>query len=161
MLSLYINIMDRFKWSYHLKGTSNNDTLSKFTAEQIVEKYRQDQYLTLEEVCPTWFEKLNRGLAKKDRDTMARDSKYCLVGEAWGFTGKQAGYYLAPLIPFIGCWTCVRYGNKMGKIARKQPAEINMQMSDLQPVITEFLTHWNERHGDITEKLKKIKQEKS
>ena len=48
----------------------------------------------------------------------------------------------------------------MGKIARKQPAEINMHMSDLQPVITEFLTHWNERHADITEKLKKIKQEK-
>ena len=154
MLSLYINIMDRFKWSYHLKGTSNNDTLSKFTAEQIVEKYRQDQYLTLEEVCPTWFEKLNRGLAKKDRDTMAHDSKYCLVGEAWGFTGRHAGYYIAPLIPLIGCWTCIKYGNKMGNIVRRKPAAINLHSTDFEPTLTEFLTHWNERHADITKKLK-------
>src|SRR5919202_552277 len=143
----YINIMLRFKEPY------------KPQSERLVEKHRKDQYLTLEDICPIWSKRLKLGLAKKERDTMAHDSKYCLVGEAWGFTGKQAGYYLAPLIPFIGCWTCVKYGNKMGKIARKQPAEINMQMRDLEPVITEFLTHWNERHADITEKLKKIKQE--
>src|SRR5918912_440036 len=156
----YINIMIRFKRSYNRRNTYNNDKIHKYGSEQIVEKYKQHQYLTLEDVCPKWSKRLKLGLAKKERDTMARDSKYCLVGEAWGFTGRHAGYYLAPLIPFIGCWTCVKYGNKMGKIARKQPAEINMHMSDLEPVITEFLTHWNERHADITEKLKKIKQEK-
>jgi hypothetical protein len=86
---------------------------------------------------------------------MASDSKYCLVGEAWGFTGRHAGYYLAPLIPVIGCWTCVKYGNKMGKIARRQPLEIKLHMSDLEPVVTEFLTHWNEKHADITGKLKR------
>jgi hypothetical protein len=146
--------MDRFKWSYHLKGTNNNDNLRKFRAEQMVEKYRQDQYLTLEEVCPTWFERLNRGLAKQDRDTMAHDSKYCLVGEAWGFTGRHAGYYIAPLIPLIGCWTCIKYGNKMGNISRRKPADINLHPTDFEPTITEFLTHWNQRHADITKKLK-------
>ena len=146
--------MDRFKWSYHLKGTNNNDNLRKFRAEQMVEKYRQDQYLTLKEVCPTWFERLTRGLAKQDRDTMAHDSKYCLVGEAWGFTGRHAGYYIAPLIPLIGCWTCIKYGNKMGNISRRKPAEINLHPTDFEPTITEFLTHWNERHADITKKLK-------
>ena len=135
--------MLRFKESY------------KPQSERIVEKHRQDQYLTLEDICPIWFKRLTLGLAKKERDTMAHDSKYCLVGEAWGFTGRHVGYYLAPLIPFIGCWTCVKYGNKMGKIARRQPVEIKMHLSDLEPVITEFLTHWNERHADITEKLKK------
>ena len=122
--------------------------------EGIVERSRQDQHLTLEDICPIWLKRLKIGLAKKERDTMAHDSKYCLVGEAWGFTGRHAGYYLAPLIPFIGCWTCVKYGNKMGKIARRQPLEIKLHMSDLEPVVTEFLTHWNEKHADITWKLK-------
>jgi hypothetical protein len=155
MLALYIIIMDRFKWSYHLKGTNNNDNLRKFRAEQMVEKYIQYQYLTLKEVCPTWFEKLNRGLAKEDRETMARDSKYCLVGEAWGFTGRHAGYYIAPLIPIIGCWTCIKYGNKMGNIVRRTPAEKNLHTNNFEPTITEFLIHWNEKHANITKKLKR------
>jgi hypothetical protein len=152
----YINMLITFKRSHNRRNTDNNDNnIYKYGSEQIVENYRQDQYLTLEDVCPTWCKKLRLGLAKKDRDTMARDSKYCLVGEAWGFTGRHAGYYLAPLIPFIGCWTCVKYGNKMGEIARRQPATINLHLSDLEPTITEFLRHWNERHKDITEKLKR------
>ena len=147
--------MFRFKRSYNhdQKNTdNNNNNIRKYKSKQIVEEYRQDQYLTLQDVCPTWFERLNRGLAKKERDTMARDSKYCLVGEAWGFTGRHAGYYIAPLIPLIGCWTCVKYGNKMGKAARRKPAAINLHSADFEPTITEFLIHWNERHADITKK---------
>jgi hypothetical protein len=144
MFVYYINIMLRFKQSY------------KHPSEGIPGKHVQDQYLTLKDICPIWCKRLELGLTKKERDTMARDSKYCLVGEAWGFTGRHAGYYLAPLIPFIGCWTCVKYGNKMGKIARRQqPVTINLHLSNLEPVIAEFLAHWNERHVDITEKLKK------
>jgi hypothetical protein len=140
--------MLRFKESY------------KPRSEGIVERSRQDQHLTLEDICPIWSKRLKIGLAKKERDTMARDSKYCLVGEAWGFTGRHAGYYLAPLIPFIGCWTCVKYGNKMGKIVRRQPLEIKLHMSDLEPVVIEFLTHWNEKHADITGKLKRQSEKK-
>jgi hypothetical protein len=154
MLAFHTIIVGRFKWSCHLKGTSNNENLRRFRAEQMVEKYRQYQYLTLKEVCPRWFERLNRGLAKEDREIMARDSKYCLVGEAWGFTSRHAGYYIAPLIPLIGCWTCIKYGIKMGNIARRKPAEINLYPTDFEPTITEFLTHWNQRHSDITKKLK-------
>jgi hypothetical protein len=139
----YINIMLRSKESYK-------------QSERIAEKRKGD--LTLEDVCPIWFKRLEIGLAKKERDTMARDSKYCLVGEAWGFTGRHAGYYLAPLIPFIGCWTCVQYGHKMGKNARRQPVTTNLRLSDLEPIITEFLIHWNERHANITEKLKKQRE---
>jgi hypothetical protein len=50
--------------------------------------------------------------------TLIHDSKYCIVGEAWGYTGRQAGYYMAPLIPFVGCWECVKLG-RMGKIAKE------------------------------------------
>lgn len=86
---------------------------------------------------------------------MAHDSKYCLVEEAWGFTGKHAGYNIAPLIPFIGCWSCVQYGNDMGKLARKAAAAAaaDLQASDLEPFVTEFLKHWSEKHRSITEKL--------
>jgi hypothetical protein len=111
-------------------------------------------------VCPTWVKRLNRGLAKNEKDTMARDSKYCLVGEAWGFTGRHAGYYIAPLIPLIGCWTCVKYGNKMGTTARRKPAAINLHSTDFEPTITEFLIHWNERHTDITKRLKRQSKNK-
>jgi hypothetical protein len=80
---------------------------------------------------------------------MAHDSKYCLVEEAWGFTGKHAGYNIAPLIPFIGCWSCVQYGNDMGKLARKAAADL--QASDLEPFVTEFLKYWSEKHRSIRE----------
>jgi hypothetical protein len=68
--------------------------------------------LTFEQVCPIWSSKLKSGLNEKDMVTMRNDSKYCMVGEAWGFTGRHAGYYIAPLIPFVGCWTCVIYNNQ-------------------------------------------------
>jgi hypothetical protein len=57
------------------------------------------QDLTFEEICPIWSDKLRKGLELQDKYVLAFDSKYCLVGEAWGFTGKQAGYYIAPLMP--------------------------------------------------------------
>ena len=56
--------------------------------------------LTLQEICPIWYIKLRNGLDEKDRSILSRDSKYCLVGEAWGFTGKQAGYYMSSFDSF-------------------------------------------------------------
>lgn len=153
-------IMLRFKLSYNARNMyyGSNKNIQQDENEKILEEHILNQYLTLEDICPIWSNRLKLGLTKKDMDTMARDSKYCLVGEAWGFTGKHAGYYLAPLIPFIGCWTCVKYGNKMGKIARRRKlVAINLYSSDLEPIITEFLKHWNERHRDVTEKLRKTK----
>ena len=123
--------------------------------EKMVKKDKSNQYLTLEDICPTWSKRLKLGLDKKYKDIMAHDSKYCLVGEAWGFTGKHAGYYLAPLIPFVGCWTCVQYGNNMGRLVRKAT---DLQSRDLEPIITEFLKHWNGKHKSITEKLEKRKR---
>lgn len=73
--------------------------------------------LSFEEICPNWSKKLREGMDEIDRMILTRDSKYCVVGEAWGFTGKQTGYYVAPLIPIIGCWTCIRYGQKFSKTA--------------------------------------------
>jgi hypothetical protein len=105
--------------------------------------------LTLEEVCPTWDKKMKVGLSKADRHILSHDSKYCLVGEAWGFTGRHTGYCIAPLIPFVGCWTCVKYGLAMGKESREE----SNNTSDFLRLITEFLQHWNEKHRNITERL--------
>src|SRR6478735_11208062 len=92
--------------------------------------------LTLQEICPIWYNKLRNGLDEKDRSILSGDSKYCLVGEAWGFTGKQAGYYIAPLIPIIGCWTCIKYGKRFGKISKDKDSNIN----NFEQLISELLT---------------------
>ena len=74
-----------------------------------------------------------------------RDSRYCIVGEAWGYTGRQTGYYIAPLIPFVGCWKCVKFGRVMGKIAKRYGQ--SSAASHLQPMISNFVEHWNEKHS--------------
>lgn len=114
------------------------------------DKSNSEQDLTFEEVCPIWSEKLRKGLDKKDKYILARDSKYCLVGEAWGFTGKQTGYYIAPLIPVVGCWSCIKYGQKFGRVAKKDECTA----SDFEPLISEFLVHWNQKHKTITKRIK-------
>jgi len=106
--------------------------------------------LTLEDVCPVWSKKIRHRFDETDKYIMSRDSKHCLVGEAWGFSGRHAGYYIAPLIPLLGCWTCVMYGHTMGKLSRKRVS----QVKDFEPIIAEFLKHWNEKHKNITEKGK-------
>jgi hypothetical protein len=88
-----------------------------------------------------------RGLSFRNISTLAYDSKYCIVGEAWGYNGRHAGYYIAPLIPLIGCWKCVKFGREMGKIAKLHGPSCT---NNLQPVINHFLEHWNKRHRDVT-----------
>jgi hypothetical protein len=109
-----------------------------------------EQDLTFEEICPVWSEKLRKGLDRRDKYFLARDSKYCLVGEAWGFSGKQTGYYIAPLIPVVGCWSCIKYGRKFGFMAKKD----DCIAGDYQPLISEFLAHWNQKHKSITKGIK-------
>lgn len=103
--------------------------------------------LTFDQVCPTWARKLKSGLEGQDVHTLAHDSKYCIVGEAWGYSGRHAGYYIAPLIPFIGCIKCVKFGREMGRIAKLHGHSC---VYELYPMIKRFLEHWNERHKNIT-----------
>jgi hypothetical protein len=110
--------------------------------------------LSFEQVCPIWSTNLRIGLNEQDVRTLVYDSKYCIVGEAWGYGGRQAGYYIAPLIPLIGCWKCVKLGREMGKIAKLYGQSSS---SNLHPVINHFLEHWNKRHRDITTKRYKVR----
>lgn len=108
------------------------------------------QKMSFEELCPIWAEKLNSGLTEKDKILLAHDSKYCIVGEAWQFSGRYTGYYIAPLIPFIGCWTCIKFGRRFGKMSRIK----NIQKNKLEPLIMDFMNHWTEKHASTREKEK-------
>jgi len=106
--------------------------------------------LTFEDICPFWSKKIRTGLDKTDKKILATDSKYCVVGEAWGYTGKQAGYYIAPLIPFIGCWSCIKIGREFARMAKKD--DISANHFDI--LISYFLEHWNKKHKNITKSIK-------
>jgi len=101
--------------------------------------------LSLEQVCPQWSAKLKNGLDDKDVRILARDSKNCIIGEAWKYSGRYNGYYFAPLIPFVGCSKCIRFGFKMGKIAKIYGKSCT---NNLYPIIDLFLDHWNIKHAD-------------
>jgi hypothetical protein len=71
----------------------------------------------------------------------------CIVGEAWGYISRYLGYRVVYLIPFIGCWNCIKFGNKIGKTSKQQG---ELCKSFLQPIINDFVYHWNEKHWKIT-----------
>jgi hypothetical protein len=103
------------------------------------------KYLTLEDICPTWATKLRTGLDNRDLKVLIHDSKYCIVGEAWGYTGRQTGYYIAPLIAFVGCWTCVKFGRAMGNVVKHYGQSFTAD--HLQLIINNFVEHWNEKYS--------------
>ena len=102
--------------------------------------------LTFEEICPTWSNRLKDDLDKDDLHTLVRKPESCIVGEVWGNTSRYLGYRVVYLIPFIGCFKCIKYGNKIGKTAKQHN---ELCKSYLQPIIDDFVAHWNEKHQKI------------
>lgn len=113
----------------------------KLSSKNIVTKS-----ITFNELCPIWSKKLSLGLDRVDKFMLEGDSKYCIVGEAWKFSGKYSGYYLALLIPFVGCWTCIKYARKFAKISKNKNEKEHLARSDFESLIEYFMTHWNEKH---------------
>ena len=112
-----------------------------------INQYESQPDLLFDEICPIWSNKIRSGIDEIDRAILVRDSKYCIVGEAWAFTGRQTGYYLAPLIPIIGCWSCIKYGQKFSKAARHR--------QKLDTLISEFVNHWNQNHKNLARSKRK------
>lgn len=110
---------------------------SEYFGENLAKKIR------FEELCPIWADRLNSGLSEEERVMLAHDSKYCIVGEAWNYSGRYAGYYIAPLIPIVGCWKCITIGRKFGRKCRTR----DIQRIDLEPIIEDFMAHWMEKHA--------------
>jgi hypothetical protein len=107
--------------------------------------------LTFEQICPTWSTKLRVGLDKDDIHILTHKPDTCIVGEAWGYTSRYQGYDLVCLAPFIGCWKCTIFGMEIGKTARKWHMPYTSDHNHhLQPIIDDFVKHWNKEHLDIT-----------
>jgi hypothetical protein len=109
------------------------------------------KYLAFENICPTWSRKLTADLDENDLRILIRKPESCIVGEAWGHTSRYIGYRVVYLIPFIGCWKCIKFGNKIGKTAKQHN---KLCKSYLKPIVDDFVYHWNEKHQDITLKMK-------
>jgi hypothetical protein len=111
--------------------------------------------LSFEDICPTWSNKLKADLDKDDLHALVHKPELCIVGEAWGYTPRYLGYRVVYLIPFVGCWKCIKYGNKIGKTA-KQHSELYRNY--LQPIIDDFVDHWNEKHLEVTRNKRREKK---
>ena len=83
-------------------------------------------FLTFEEICPTWSNKLKANLDNDDLHTLIRKPEMCIVGEAWGHTSRYLGYRVVYLIPFIGCWNENNKEIYLKKKREKNAAKLNM-----------------------------------
>jgi hypothetical protein len=115
----------------------------------------QSDFLAFEEICPAWSDKLKKDLSKDDIQILVRRPEQCIVGEAWGYTSKYLGYRVVYLIPFVGCWKCINFGNKIGKTAKEHGDSCK---NYLEPILDDLVRHWNEKHLDTA--LKKRGEQK-
>jgi len=144
--SFYDNFLSHYCF---INNDKNNTVLDKHKHLESSTKQGIINSITFNELCPIWSKKLSLGLDKIDKFLIERDSKYCIVGEAWNFSGRYAGYYLAPLIPFVGCWTCIKYARKFANISKKKA---NVSRSDFESLIEYFMLHWNKKHENKNKK---------
>jgi hypothetical protein len=130
----------------HSSNDKNNTGLEENNQWELLSKCILTKSITFNELCPIWSKKLSLGLDRVDKFMIERDSKYCFIGEAWKFSGRYTGYYLAFLIPFVGCWTCIKYSRQFAKISKNTNKKENLTRSDFEPLIEYFMKHWNEKH---------------
>ncbi len=130
----------------HSSNDKNNAGLEENKQLELTSKRIVTKSITFNELCPIWSKKLSLGLDRVDKFMIERDSKYCFIGEAWKFSGRYAGYYLAFLIPFVGCWTCIKYSHQFAKISKNTNEKENLTKSNFEPLIEYFMKHWNEKH---------------
>ena len=141
-----ISLSNHFFSHDHSYNNKNNPGLEEKNKKLKSSKNIERKSLTFNELCPTWSKKLSLGLDRVDKFMIEQDSKYCIVGEAWKFSGRYTGYYLAPLIPFVGCWTCIKYAHEFAKTSKNKNKKENLTRYDFEPLIQYFIKHWNEKH---------------
>jgi hypothetical protein len=62
------------------------------------------------------------------------------------FSRRYNGYYLAVLIPLVGCWTCIKFSHKFAKISKKKNKKENLTKTDFEPLIEYFVKHRNRKY---------------
>lgn len=134
---------------HRTSNDKNNAGLKKNKQLEFSSKHIVTKSITFNELCPIWAKKLSLGLDRIDKNMIERDSKYCIVGEAWKFSGRYNGYYLALLIPLVGCLTCIKYAHKFAKISKNKHKKENLTRIDFEPLIEYFIKHWNQKHREV------------
>ncbi|HJU59462.1 MAG TPA: hypothetical protein VJ583_06910 [Nitrososphaeraceae archaeon] len=150
-MMIRISLSNHIFYHRNSNNKKNNARLEENKQLELSSKCIETESITFNELCPIWSKKLSLGLDRRDKFMIERDSKYCIVGEAWKFSRRYTGYYLDPLIPLVGCWTCTKYSHKFAKISKNKNKKENLTRSDFEPFIEYFMKHWNEKH--VNEKI--------
>jgi hypothetical protein len=107
---------------------------------------KNKEYLTLRDIAPQWFERLNKILSENDNnDDIAHrlyseinDYKRCIVGEAYGY---DQSYVIQRTKR--NCHECTAISGNFSYTLRRY------NKRKLQEIIDKFIKHWNEKHGEL------------
>ena len=124
--------------SHNLKQT---DRITTATANPTDNKNKG--YLTLREITPEWFDRLNKILNVNDEDIIytlyseINDYKKCIVGEAYGY---DSSYVIQRTKR--NCQECTAMSGNFSYVLRR------FNNHKLEEIIDKFTKHWNEKHRD-------------
>jgi len=103
------------------------------------------EYLTLRDIAPQWFERLNKIINENGSDddivyglySEINDYKRCIVGEAYGYDQSYAIQGTKR-----NCQECTAISGNFSYALRRY------NNHNLKEVIYKFIKHWNEKHKE-------------
>jgi hypothetical protein len=107
---------------------------------------KNKEYLTLREITPQWFERLNKILNKNDEDIVnelyseINDYARCIIGEAYGY---NSSYVIQGSKK--NCQECVAMSGIFSYALRRY------NKLKLEQIIDKFTRHWNKKHNSEEE----------
>jgi hypothetical protein len=103
---------------------------------------KNEEYLTLREIIPQWFERLNKILNENDENTVnelyseINDYARCIIGEAYGY---DSSYVISGTKK--NCQECVAMSGRFSYVLRRY------NKPQLEEIIDKFTKHWNKKHN--------------
>ena len=102
------------------------------------------EYLTLKDITPQWFERLNKIINENGNDedivyglySEINDYKRCIVGEAYGYDQSYAIQGTNR-----NCQECTAISGNFSYALRRYNNN-----HKLKEIIDKFIKHWNEKH---------------
>jgi len=111
---------------------------------------KNKEYLTLRDIAPQWFERLNKILKENDDDddnnediihklySEINDYRRCIVGEAYGY---DESYVIQGTERY--CQECTKISGNFSYMLRR------CNNDKLEDIIDKFTKHWNEKHREM------------
>ena len=105
---------------------------------------KNKEYLTLRDITPQWFERLNKILNENGEEIVhslyseINDYKRCIVGEAYGY---DASYVIQGTEK--NCQECTAISGKFSYVLRR------CDNRKRKEIIDKFTKHWNEKHREV------------